>query len=72
VTGVIAARAAPGKRHALRHSRYAVHHADGRTERHEIASAADLMDLLAGPFGISLDGLPGLAQKLAPLFAQRV
>jgi N-hydroxyarylamine O-acetyltransferase len=68
VSGIVAARAALGKRHALRHSRYAVHHVDGRTERREIASAGELMELLAGPFGIALEGLPGLAAKLAPLF----
>jgi len=69
VTGVIAARAAEGMRHALRHTRYAVHHVDGRTERREIASAAELMRLLAGPFGIALDALPRLEARLAPLFA---
>jgi len=71
VTGVVAARAAEGRRHALRHSRYAVHHADGRTERREITDLAELLDLLAGPFGIRLEGLPQLAQRLAPLFERR-
>jgi len=71
VTGVIAARADEGKRHALRHSRYAVHHADGRTERREITGACELMELLAGPFGIRLEGLPQLARRLEPLFEKR-
>jgi len=71
VSGVIAARAEEGKRHALRHSRYAVHHVDGRTERHEVASARELVQLLAGPFAIRLEALPDVEARLAPLFARR-
>jgi N-hydroxyarylamine O-acetyltransferase len=69
--GVIAARAAEGRRHALRQLRYAVHHVDGHTERREIASARELGELLAGPFGIPVEAIPGLAQRLSSLFEKR-
>lgn len=71
VNGVIAARAEADRRHALRHTRYAVHHRDGRTERREIGGASELRDLLAGPLGIRLDGVPGLDARLAALFEKR-
>ncbi|HZZ91084.1 MAG TPA: arylamine N-acetyltransferase [Usitatibacter sp.] len=68
LSGIIAARAASDRRHALRHTRYAVHHCDGRTERFEVRDASALRGLLAGPFGIRLDGVPGLDARLARLF----
>jgi N-hydroxyarylamine O-acetyltransferase len=69
VNGVIAARALPGERHALRNTRYAIHRPGEPTERREITEAAEMRALLAGPFGIQLDALPGLDQRLARLFA---
>jgi N-hydroxyarylamine O-acetyltransferase len=71
VTGVIAARAAADRRHALRHTRYAVHFPDGRTERSEVRGPRELRELLAGPFAIALDGIPGLDARLAALFEDR-
>ena len=71
VNGVIAARAEPGRRHALRHTRYAIHHRDGRTERREIADARELRALLEGPLAIRLDDVPALDAKLAALFGKR-
>jgi N-hydroxyarylamine O-acetyltransferase len=71
VNGVIAARAEADRRHALRHTRYAVHHRDGRTERREIRTAAELIALLAGPLAIRLDGVPGLEARLEALFEKR-
>jgi len=71
VNGVIAARAEADRRHALRHKRYAVHHRDGRTERREVGDASELRELLAGPLGIRLDGMPGLDARLAALFGKR-
>jgi N-hydroxyarylamine O-acetyltransferase len=69
--GVVAARAEQDRRHALRHTRYAIHHRDGRTERREVADAADLHDLLSGPLGIRVDAIPGLQARLAALFQRR-
>ena len=71
VNGVIAARAEPGRRHALRHTRYAIHHRDGRTERREVGGASELRELLAGPLGIRLDDVPALDTRLASLFEKR-
>ena len=71
VNGVIAARAEGDRRHALRHTRYAVHHRDGRTERREIGDAQELRALLAGPLGIRLERVPGLDERLRALFEKR-
>jgi N-hydroxyarylamine O-acetyltransferase len=71
LAGVVAARAAQDRRHALRHTRYAVHFPDGRTERREVAGASELRELLAGPFGIALERVPGLDARLAALFDAR-
>jgi N-hydroxyarylamine O-acetyltransferase len=48
VTGLVAARAAPDRRHALRNTRYSVHFPDGRTEKREVENVAQLRDILAG------------------------
>ena len=67
VTGVIAARAAPNARHALRNTRYAVHHPGGATEKRFITSVDDYKALLAGPFQIRLPDTPELDRRLARL-----
>lgn len=67
VTGVIAARAAPDRRHALRNLRYAVHYPDGRTERSELASASDVRAVLEGPMQIDLPRGEALDRRLAQL-----
>lgn len=67
VTGVIAARAAPDRRHALRNTRYVIHHAGGETEKRFLASVADYKELLAGPFQIRLPEAPGLDARLEKL-----
>jgi N-hydroxyarylamine O-acetyltransferase len=64
VTGLMAARAEPGRRHALRNTRYAVHHGDGAIERRHVASVAELKDILAGPLAIVLPDHPELDQRL--------
>ena len=65
VNGLIAARAAPGERHALRDARYAIHRPDGSTERRRIASVAEMREVLAGPFTIPLPDAPELDAKIA-------
>jgi N-hydroxyarylamine O-acetyltransferase len=69
VTGVIAARAAPDRRHALRNTRYAIHHAGGETEKRFVTSVADYKELLAGPFQIRLPEAPAFDARLARLIA---
>jgi len=67
VTGVIAARAAPDRRHALRNTRYAVHFPDGRTERRELASAAEVRAILEGPMQIRIPTSDALDARLAEM-----
>ena len=64
VTGVIAARADDGVRHALRNTRYSVHHADGGTERRVVKTVREMKDLLGGPFQIPLPAHPELDARL--------
>ena len=54
VTGLIAARALPDRRLALAGNRFAVHRLGGPTERREVATAAQLADLLGSEFGIDV------------------
>jgi len=67
VNGIIAARAASDRRHALRNARYAVHHRGGATERRVIASVAEFRAILAGDLRIPLPDDPRLDERLAAL-----
>jgi N-hydroxyarylamine O-acetyltransferase len=64
LSGVIAARAAPDARHALRNTRYAIHHPDGETERRFITTVDDYLATLSGTFRIRLPEAPGLRAKI--------
>jgi N-hydroxyarylamine O-acetyltransferase len=64
VTGIIAARAAPGRRHALRNARYAIHHRDGRTEKRVLASVAEVRRVLGEDLRIPLPGHPELDARI--------
>ena len=64
LAGVTAARAAPGARHALRNTRYSVHHPDGTSERRFIANVDDYLATLSGPFRIRLPDTANLRDKL--------
>jgi N-hydroxyarylamine O-acetyltransferase len=68
--GVIAARAEPSRRHALRATRYAIHFPDGRTERREIASVSEYRELLEGPLAIRLPDAPGLDERLERMISE--
>jgi N-hydroxyarylamine O-acetyltransferase len=70
VAGVIAARAAPGLRHALRHARYAIHHRDGRTEKRVIASVEEIRRVLEEDLRIPLPAHPALDAKLARMLRE--
>ena len=67
LAGVIAARAAPEARHALRNTLYSIHYPDGTTERRHIASVDEFFATLAGPFAIRLPDAPKLRDKLEAL-----
>ena len=67
LAGIIAARAAPDARHALRNTRYAIHYPDGTTDRRFITTVDDYLATLGGPFQIRLPNaplLPGRIEKL--------
>ena len=70
VTGIVAARASPDRRHALRNARYAVHHRDGRTERRSIASVAEFRDVLSGDLRIPLPDARELDARLERLLRE--
>jgi len=51
---LVAARALPDRRYALRNNRLSVHHIGGRTEQREIATATELADVLEKQLAIIL------------------
>ena len=64
---VIAARAEPSMRHALRGTRYAIHRPSGETEKRRIGSVADYRELLEKVFAIRLPDAPNLDEKLGKM-----
>lgn len=71
LNGLIAARPAPEGRYALRNTTFTTHHRDGRTERRELTSAAEVREVLHGTFGIAApDGLEDAFERIiAPAVA---
>ncbi len=67
LSGVMAARAAPEARHALRNTRYAIHYPDGTTEKRLLTSVDEYMATLAGPLRIQAPESPRLREKLRRL-----
>jgi N-hydroxyarylamine O-acetyltransferase len=67
VTGVIAARAAADCRHALRNTRYAVHYPDGRTSRRELASVAEVREVLEKAMRVRMPEADTLDARLADM-----
>jgi len=67
VTGLIAARPAPERRHALHNNRYAIHHREGGTERHVLTSVEALKATLAETFRIQLPDTPDLDVALTEI-----
>ena len=70
VNGLIAARAAPDRRYALRNNELAVHHLNGSTERRVLATASELRTALEGTFGLTLPEAPQLDAALVRLTTQ--
>jgi N-hydroxyarylamine O-acetyltransferase len=54
VTGLMIARAASGRRFAMRGNSFAIHETGGRTERREIVSAEEHATILESDFGIAI------------------
>jgi len=69
VNGLIAARAAPDRRYALRNNELAVHHLNGSTERRVLATASELRTALEGTFRLTLPEVPELDEALGRLIA---
>lgn len=70
VTGLVAARPAPGRRYGLRNTQLSIHHLGGATERRELASLAELRDTLAALFGLDLPDTPELDRALERILEQ--
>lgn len=66
-TGLIAARTAPATRYALRDNELAVHRLNQPTERHVISELPTLRNVLENTFGLSLDGIPNIEDRLLQL-----
>ena len=70
VTGLIAARAEPDRRYALRNNELVVHHVNGRTERRVLTSVAGLRSALEDAFRLTLPVGPELDAALARLISR--
>jgi N-hydroxyarylamine O-acetyltransferase len=64
VTGLMIARAAPGRRLTMRGNAFAIHETGGRTERREIGTAKELAAVLEDDFGIEIPDRSALADML--------
>lgn len=65
VTTLMAARALPDRRLALRNDRFSVHHLGGRTEQRHLGSAAEIASVLEAEFGILLPDAAAFAAAVA-------
>ena len=70
VTGIIAARAAPGVRHALRNTRYTAHVPGRPPQRRFVSSAAELRSLLAREFHVQVPAGDEVDRRLARLIEE--
>ena len=65
VTGIIAARTQADRRYALRNTRFAIHHANGETERRFLTRVEEYRPILEETFRIRVPDTPLLEAKLA-------
>lgn len=70
VKGLVCARADVDRRHALRNTRYAIHHRGGETERRYITRVEDLKRVLAEDLRIPLPASERLDRALAEVIAR--
>jgi N-hydroxyarylamine O-acetyltransferase len=69
VNGIIAARAAPEGRHALRNTRYSVYRSGGETERRHLSTVDEFRRVLEAAFHIRVPETPVFEERLATLIA---
>lgn len=67
VTGLIAARPAPGRRYALRDNRFSIHYMDGETEKQTLYTVEELKRVLEQDFLLSLPERDNLDEKLSSI-----
>jgi arylamine N-acetyltransferase len=67
VQGIIAARAAPGERHALRNTRYTVHLPGGETRRRFLGQVDEFRTVLAERFHVRMPGGSEIDRRIAAL-----
>jgi N-hydroxyarylamine O-acetyltransferase len=72
VTGLIAARAAPRRREALRNNEWATHHGGGLSERRVLASPAQLAEVLTDVFATRLPPGVDVEQAFARLMPSSI
>jgi N-hydroxyarylamine O-acetyltransferase len=64
---LLAARAEPGRRYALRNREFAVHHTGGETEHRVLKDTRNICDVLESVFRLRLPDHPDLARRLDQL-----
>jgi len=69
VTGLVAARPEPGRRHALRNNNYSIHELNGATHTRALTNADELKRTLVEVFHIHLPDSVALAGKLQSIAA---
>jgi len=69
VKGLVCARAAPDKRHALRNTRYAVHRPDGSTERRLVVGIDELTKVWRADFQLAVPESRLFDEKAAAMIA---
>lgn len=67
VVGLVAARAMADRRLALHNGSFAIHHAEGPTDRRQLADAAAVLAILDREFHIDVPDPAALGKRLAPL-----
>jgi N-hydroxyarylamine O-acetyltransferase len=70
VTGLIAARPAPGRRYTLQNTNFVTRYQDGRTERRLLQTAVELRETLERTFALTLPNDPDLDATLARIAAR--
>jgi N-hydroxyarylamine O-acetyltransferase len=70
VKGIIAARAAPEARHALRNTRYTVHARGGAPRRRHLASVEELREVLATDFHVEVPRSEAIDGRLARMIEE--
>ena len=70
VNGIILARAEPGRRHALRNTRYSLHQLDGKSETRQISSLEEFRRVARDAFHVPLPQGRVFDEKIARLLSR--